>query len=274
MDIQAARINARKCLDLSFKFQKLSPAARKLLSVFGGVTFEMMEKKPNRRMISVLKKLLCRRLEKLILIKDPLVRLMALKAMDAMGYQSRHLGLIATFYVSNDREKELSVQEELKRASIEIPLEAWRYVRHILEIPNYFTDLERCANHWEGVLRIDYTKEYSKEMYHDTSGKKTKWRERKVPPEEVKRRIAENKKEVRGLYRYALNEILEKKISGYYEKRQMEVYKCLDGIFAYLFSGKINDETRGNVLEMLAEIARIGHFPGQWLFDLSKKHVI
>lgn len=78
MDIQVARADARKCLDLSFKFMELSPTAKKVLGIFGGATFDMMEKKPNHWQIVLLKKLLCQRLEKFILVEDPSVRVMAL----------------------------------------------------------------------------------------------------------------------------------------------------------------------------------------------------
>ena len=164
-------------------------------------------------------------------------------------------------------------KEGVKISSDDISLEAFRYLHHILTIPSYFDDLERCASHWEGVLRIDYTKEFSVEEYKDSSGEKPRWRQRKVPPEKVKQRIAENKKEVRGLYRYALNKLLEKKLSGYYEQKPIEVYRCLDEIFAYLFQNKLSDDLRGLVLEMLASIANFGHFPKKWLLELSKKHV-
>lgn len=193
--------------------------------------------------------------------------------MDAIGYRSKHLGLIATLYCSEEIGYKFGDNGE--RFPMErLDMQVWRYLGKILEIPNYFDELERRANHWEGVLRIDYTKEFSKEMYVDTSGKIPKWRERKIPPEEVRRRIAENKKEVRGLYRYDLNKLLEKKLSGYYERRPDDVYQCLEEIFAYLSRKELNDEIKVGVLQMLADIAGTRHFPEQWLLDLSKKHAV
>ncbi|HBR79167.1 MAG TPA: hypothetical protein DEA46_01925 [Candidatus Moranbacteria bacterium] len=271
MNIQAMRIMARNCWDLASKFQKHSPAAQKLLGAMGHVNYEMPKNLLGRWLVAMMKKVLRWRMDKLILIDDPSVRIMTLKAMSIAHYTSKHVGLIATLYASDEVGYTLD-EKGKSMSSEEVSREVWRYLLGILEVPNYFDDLQQCINHWEGCLAIDYTKEFSVEDRWDFSGKEPVRIHRDVPPEEVAERIARNKLEVRELYKHDLNKLLEKQLSGYYEKRLREVYQCLDKIFAYLFQQNLDNELIGTTLGMMARIARMKHLPEKWLLELSQKY--
>lgn len=273
MNIQVSRMVARNCWKLAGNFQELSPAARRVLGVMGGDNYEPPKNLFVCCLHGVMKKILHWRMDKLILMKDSSVRVMVLKAMKIAGYTSKHVGLISTLYASDEVGYTLNEKGE-NMSSEEISHEVWCYFLDILDVPNYLDDLRQKTDHWEGCLRIDYTKEFSVEGMWDRSGDKPRYIQRNVPPEEVEARIARNKADVKELYRYDLEKLLEKKLSGYYERRELEVHQCLQAIFLYIVNNKLDDKLIGSVLEMLAHIARCGHFPEKWLLELSQKHTI
>lgn len=264
-NIQRMRIVARNAWVMASKFQELSPTAQKVLFVMGGVNYEKPKSWLGRWITAKVRKILCWRLDKLILIDDAVVRVMVLKAMKALNYPSKHIGLIATLYSEEGRHASNEAGEEVSR-------EVWSYFLSLLDVSDYLKDLQRTTDHWEGVLSIDYTKEYSIEDRWDLSGEEPVRIHRDVPLDGVERRLIKRRKEILGLYRYDLNKLTEKKLAGYYEQRQAEVYRCVDEIIKYLFKQKLDDKTIGIVLGMLAWIARAGHFPEKWHLELSQKY--
>lgn len=272
MDIQTARMNARNCLSLAIGFQELSPSAQNFLSAFGGVNYGKPKNQFVYWIFSLIKKILHWRLDKLILINDSSVRVMTLKAMNTACYKSLHLGFITTLYVSDEIGFVLNKQGE-KIFSEGVSTEVWRYFLTILDIPNYFDDIQGCANHWEGVLSIDYTKEFSVENRLDFSSGKPERIHRNVPPEEVKDRIVESKAKIKKLYKYDVEKLFEKFLANHYKRRVKEVYESLDEIFKYIFNRDLNNEVIAEILHMLARIARMGHFPERWLLKFTQKYV-
>jgi hypothetical protein len=272
MNIQGARIMARNCWKMASKFQELSPTAQKVFDAFGGTVFNAPKNWFERLILSGLRKILRRRMDQLILINDPSIQVMILRAMEVARYRSRHVGFVATLCASDEKGCALNSQGK-DMPPEEVAYRVRCYFSAVLDVPNYFDDLQQKANHWEGVLAIDYTKEFSTEDWWDLSGEKPRHVQREVPPEEVATKIAKNKSEVMALYRHDLRKLFEKKLSGYYEQQVVEVYQYLDEIFAYLFQSKLSAELIGTVLELLANISRMGHFPENWLLWLSQKHV-
>ena len=255
----------------AIKFQELGPAAQAFLGGLGMAQSEAPKNWLGRQLVAQLKKTLRWRLDKLILLDDPSVRVMALKAMETINYRSQHLGFIATLYASEEIGYVVSPAGE--RGNPEhVSIQAWRYLMHLLDVPIYSKDLQYCKNHWEGVLKIDYTKEFSVEKYWDRSGKVPELKRREVPSEEVAAHIAKNKAEVRELYQRDLDELLKKKADGYYERRLLEVHQCLEDIFKYLLRQNLSKELDEKAREMLASIARTGKFHDEWLRELSQKY--
>lgn len=271
MNVKRARIVADNAWVMASKFRELSPTAQKVFSAMGGVNYEKPKSWLGRWIAAKVRKILCWRLDKLILIDDASVRVMALKAMEALNYPSKHIGLIATLYVSEEIGHTLNEAGE-QRSAEGVSDEVWSYFLNLLDIPYYFKDLQRTTDHWEMVLSIDYTKEYSVEDSWDLSGKEPVRIHRDVPLDEVGRRLINRRKEILGLYRHDLDKLTEKKLAGYYEQRQAEVYKCVEEIIRYLFQQKLDDKTIAEALGMLAWIARAGHFPEKWRLELSQKY--
>jgi hypothetical protein len=271
MNIEEARKQARICWEKSTELIELSPAARMVLNVLNGKSITRTPESSGQRVSQDTFFSFYDQLEELILIDDPSVRVMTLKAMGLSSYLSRHTGLIATFYASEEA-GDLLDEDGKKIDSESVSIGTWRYFLEILKVPNFFDDLKACVKHWEGVLNIDYTREFSKVESLDFSGATPKLVSRQVPKAEVKTRIELNKSEMTSLYRQSILRLKEKYNSGYYEQGWIQAYRGLEMIFSYLAEANLSTYVHGAALEMLARVASIKYFPARWLIELSSKY--
>lgn len=270
MDIKEARKLAAKCLRLSVNYVELSPSAQKIFSAMSGINSSSSNSWLKRWGKALLKKIICWRLDQLILVDDSSVRVMVIRAMEHIKYRSRHIGLIATLCALKDTGDVLDLAGE-KINTYNVNFVVRSYLSNLLEVPDYDKQLAQCKRHWEGVLSIDYTKEFSVERCLDFSDKVPAYVTRELPPEEVAVKIADNKAEVKALYQYDLDKLQQKKISGFYEQRKRQVYQSLDDIMTYYFQTPTNSDIVDEVIDLLLRMAKSGNFPEEWLLQLAKK---
>lgn len=261
--LQLKRNQAASCWQLASQVAEYGPVLRKYF--FGqGIKPNFLKK--------IIRWILIRKCENLILFNDISVKVTVFKTMEIIGYHSKHIGLIASYYNCKDSGKFIG-KGGLELGNASLGHEAYLYLMHVLDLreTSVFDELEHKIRHWEGCLNIDYSKDMKEEKKWVEIDGKFKLQIKKLSKEELRDKLERNRQETIFFARQDLQEYLQKMSPEYIQEQHMKVLESLRRIFEHLFFYEKDVNNIAEALLLLDTLARRGNFPGIWLINLAKE---